>query len=90
MPKFRPVSDLRNHFADISHSVHESREPVFLTKNGRGNMVVMSYEAYEALHFESEVYAKLREAARQAETMEERLSHDELFRDLRHSLKDRP
>jgi hypothetical protein len=53
-------------------------------------MVVMSYEAYETLHFESEVYAKLREAARQAEATEERLSHDEEFRDLRRTLKERP
>ncbi len=47
MLQIRPVSDLRNNFADISKIVHETAEPVFLTKNGYGDMVVMSIEAYE-------------------------------------------
>lgn len=38
----RPVSDLRNNFADISKTVHETKKPVFLTKNGFGDMVVLS------------------------------------------------
>ena len=46
MPHIRPVSDLRNNFAEISKIVHETSEPVFLTKNGYGDMVVMSIEAY--------------------------------------------
>ena len=62
----RPVSDLRNNFADISKTVHETAKPVFLTKNGYGDMVVMSMEAYENLQFDSEVYVKLREAEREA------------------------
>ena len=40
MPHIRPVSDLRNNFAEISRIVHETGEPVFLTKNGYGDMVV--------------------------------------------------
>ena len=58
----RPVSDLRNNFADVSKTVHETQKPVFLTKNGFGDMVVLSMEAYENLQFESEVYFKLLEA----------------------------
>lgn len=54
MAQIRPVSDLRNNFADISRIVHETSEPVFLTKNGYGDMVVMSFEAYEKLQLESE------------------------------------
>jgi len=49
MPQIRPISDLRNKFAEISHLVHESPEPIFLTKNGYGDMVVMSVELYEKL-----------------------------------------
>ena len=45
MPQIRPVSDLRNNFAEISRIVHDMGEPVFLTKNGYGDMVVMSVEA---------------------------------------------
>ena len=62
MNMIRPVSDLRNNFADISKTVHETAQPVFLTKNGYGDMVVLSMEAFENLQFESEVYFKLQEA----------------------------
>ena len=59
MNMIRPVSDLRNNFADISKTVHETAQPVFLTKNGYGDMVVLSMEAFENLQFESEIYFKL-------------------------------
>ena len=52
MNMIRPVSDLRNNFADISKTVHETAQPVFLTKNGYGDMVVLSMEAFENLQFE--------------------------------------
>ena len=45
MINIRPVSDLRNNFADISKTVHETAQPVFLTKNGYGDMVVLSIAA---------------------------------------------
>lgn len=83
MPHIRPVSDLRNNFTDISKIVHETGEPVFLTKNGYGDMVVMSIEAYERKKFESDIYLKLREAELEAKSTEERLSHDEVFASLR-------
>lgn len=86
MPKIRPISDLRNSFADISKIVHESTEPVFLTKNGYGDMVVMSMEAYEEYQFESEVYFKLKEAELEAKTTSERFTNDEVFRELRKTL----
>ena len=63
----RPVSDLRNHFADISRTVHETRQPVFLTKNGFGDMVVLGMEAYESMQLDSEIYRKLLEAERAEE-----------------------
>ncbi len=89
MPHIRPVSDLRNNFADISRVVHETGEPVFLTKNGYGNMVVMSMEAYERYQFESEVYFKLKEAELEARTTDKRYSHKEVFDELRAKLSDR-
>lgn len=63
MPNIRPVSDLRNKFAEISKEVHETNEPVFLTKNGKGNMVVMSMDAYEDKIYDDYVERKLMEAA---------------------------
>ena len=83
MPNIRPVSDLRNNFADISRTVRESLEPVFLTRNGYGEMVVMSMEAYEARQFESEIYLKLKEAELEAKATNKRLSHEEVFSGLR-------
>lgn len=44
MNMIRPVSDLRNNFADISKTVHETAQPVFLTKNGYGDMVVLAWK----------------------------------------------
>ena len=47
MKMIRPVSDLRNNFADISKTVHETAKPVFLTKNGRGRYAIVDMEEYE-------------------------------------------
>jgi prevent-host-death family protein len=88
MPHIRPVSDLRNNFADISRTVHETAEPVFLTKNGYGDMVVMSIEAYENKLFESKIYFKLKEAELEAKSTDRRYSHEEVFLDLRSRLAD--
>ena len=82
MKRIRPVSDLRNNFAEISRMVHETQEPVFLTKNGYGDMVVMSIEAYEAKQFESEIFHKLKEAQLEAGSTKMRLSHEEVFSGL--------
>ena len=88
MPAIRPVSDLRNNFADISKIVHETGEPIFLTKNGYGDMVVMSMETYEKHQFESEIYFKLKEAEAQAKTTDQRYTHEEVFGRLRARLRE--
>ena len=62
MPVIRPVSDLRNNFSSISETVHSDDEPIFLTKNGVGDMVVMSIEHYEKQLARIELYQKLNEA----------------------------
>ena len=59
MNMIRPVSDLRNNFAEISKTVHETAQPVFLTKNGYGDMVLMSMKAYEEKLMMLELYEKL-------------------------------
>jgi len=87
VPMIRPVSDLRNKFGDISKEIHKTNEPVFLTKNGRGDMVVMSIEAYEQNLFESEIYVKLKEAEFQAESTKKRYTHEEVMSELRNVIK---
>ena len=83
MNMIRPVSDLRNNFADISKTVHETAQPVFLTKNGYGDMVVLSMEAFENLQFESEVYFKLQEAEREAELTDQRYSSKDVLKAMK-------
>ena len=86
MSMIRPVSDLRNNFAEISKTVHESAQPVILTKNGYGDMVVLSMEAYENLQFESEVYFKLKEAEREAEATDQRFSSKDVLKAMRDAI----
>ena len=86
MKMIRPVSDLRNNFADISKTVHETAKPVFLTKNGYGDMVVLSMEAFESLQFESEVYVKLQAAEREAELTNKRYSSKEVLQAMREAI----
>ena len=49
MPNIRSSADLRNSYNEISTFCHEYAEPVFITKNGKGDLAVMSIEAYEQL-----------------------------------------
>ena len=85
--KIRPVSDLRNNFAEISNQVHETNEPVFLTKNGFGDMIVLSIEAYENLQFQSEVYFKLKEAEKIAKLGGKTFSSKEVLKSIKETIK---
>ena len=59
MPMIRPISDLRNSANEISEFCHQTREPVYITRNGTGDMVVMSVEEYERLQGLIDLYSKL-------------------------------
>ena len=83
MPNIRPISDLRNHFTEISRIVHEEKEPVFLTKNGYGDMVVMSLEQYEGIQSAKRIGAALHEAEAQAESDPTRYDFADVSRELR-------
>ena len=83
MMQIRPVSDLRNKYTEIENCV-KSGKPVYLTKNGYGTMVVMSLEAYSRLV--DPIEQALDEADRVAETDERRMSHEEVFGEIRRKL----
>lgn len=85
MLQIRPVSDLRNKFAEIENIVSKNRNPVFLTKNGYGSMVVMSLDLYESLT--NNIEARLDEADFQAASTDERLTHDDVFSNIRARIK---
>ena len=80
MIQIRPVSDLRNKFPEIENLVSNGN-PVYLTKNGYGAMVVLSLEQYASLT--DNIEAKLDEADCQASITEKRLSHETVFRNAR-------
>lgn len=61
MPKIKSSADLRNNYNEISTMCHDYGEPVFITKNGKGDLAVMSIEAYEQLVGRFELYSKLQE-----------------------------
>lgn len=59
MPTIRPSADLRNSYNEISEFCHINSEPVFITKNGKGDLAVMSIDLYEKLCGKAELYALL-------------------------------
>ncbi len=59
MPRIQSSTDLRNNYNDISNFCNETHSPVFITKNGRGDLAVMSIQAYERLVGKHELYALL-------------------------------
>ena len=81
MINIRPVSDLRNKFPELEETVMESNEPVFLTKNGYGTMVLLSIEQYSVLTDDTE--RKLDEADAAAANSDKRSSADEVFSRVR-------
>lgn len=83
----RPVSDLRNKFPEIEEVVLNSGEPVFLTKNGYGSMVVMSLDQYSALT--DAIEWKLDEADRAASLSETRYTGEEVFGRVRRRIRER-
>lgn len=78
MPQIRPITDLRN-TNEISELCHAKKEPVFITKNGYGDLVVLSIEAYEELMDTLQTDAAIREA-------EQELEHGDKLVDAREAL----
>jgi PHD/YefM family antitoxin component YafN of YafNO toxin-antitoxin module len=82
MPQIRPIKDLRN-TNEISELCHKQSEPIFITKNGYGDLVVMSIETYEHQLALVDVYKKLSEAEQELEKGSPLLDGEEVFKRLR-------
>lgn len=82
LPEIRPIKDLRN-TTEISELCHKSGEPIYITKNGYGDLVVMSMEAYEKKLAKLDMYEKLAKAEKQLKKGEDLLDAEEVFQDLR-------
>lgn len=59
MPMIRPISDLRNKANELSLFAHQSGEPIYITKNGEGDLVLMSLASYGKLQLKIELMSKL-------------------------------
>ena len=83
MPLIRPISDLRNRANEISELCHSENEPVFITKKGKGDLVVMSQAHYERILSMIELYNKLGEAEALDGAGERGKTHHEIISTLR-------
>ena len=81
MPKIRPITDLRN-TNKISEICHEQKEPIFITKDGYGDLVIMSIDTYESQMALAEAYKKLAEAEAQIAQGIPLVDGEEVFKKL--------
>ena len=84
MVQIRPITDLRK-TTEISEICHQSEGPIFITKNGYGDLVVMSIESYEKQLAKAVLYAKLAEAEKQVADGMKLIDADEVFLQLRNN-----
>jgi PHD/YefM family antitoxin component YafN of YafNO toxin-antitoxin module len=87
MPNIKSSTDLRNNYNEISTFCHNSREPIFITKNGQGDLAVMSIETYEMLNGKLELYRMLDEG-RAAVKEGRKRSLEDVMRDIRQEITD--
>lgn len=86
MFQVKPISDLRNKAKAISKIVHQQDEPVVITKNGEGDMVVMSYDHFRRLQTRLALYEKLAVAEAEDAAGVETFSLDQVFGEISKSL----
>ena len=67
MPTIKSSADLRNHYNEISKLCHSYAEPVFITRNGKGDLAVLCIDAYEQLIGRFELYGLIKEGLNDVE-----------------------
>ena len=87
MPNIQSSTSLRNNYNDISTFCRENREPVFITRNGQGDLAVMSIEMYEALNGKLELYRLLDEGRASANAGKVR-PYEDVFSDIEQEITD--
>ena len=87
MPSIRPLSDLHTHTNEILKTCLQEEQPVFLTKNRHGKLVVMSQQYFEKMQAMSRLYAKLEEAEKASEAGDKGIALKEMMRRARARLK---
>jgi len=87
MPNIRSSTDLRNGYNEISAFCHEKHEPVFITKNGQGDLAVMSIDFFEQLSGKLELYRLLDEGSAAVKTGKKRPLAD-VIKDIKQEISD--
>ncbi len=88
MPIIKPISDLRNKSKRISKLAHEANEPIFITKNGEGDLVLMSLARFGEMQRKLELYRKLAVAQGQKAHGDRGRKLADVVRDLRKKLRE--
>ena len=88
MPIIKPISDLRNNFSEISELCHRAGQPVFITKNGKGDLVVMSIAKYEQMEAQLDLYQKLGVAQYESISGGKRYTHEDVMTKLRQKINE--
>lgn len=86
METTRPLSDLKSNFAEVCEAAHQTESPVFLTKDGQSDMVLMTMDVYKRMQFEWELETKLSVAEKEAELTEKRYSSEEVLQAMREAI----
>lgn len=86
MPVIKPISDLRNKANEISKIAHSQDAPIFITKNGKGDLVVMSMAHYSRLQIKLDLYGKLAVAQAQKTAGDKGRTLSDVMKDLRKKL----
>lgn len=87
MPNIKPISDLRNKTNEISDLARDSGEPIFITRNGKEEMVVMSMAHYAKLQTQLDLFRKLAVAQNQRANGERGRTHSQVMKDLRKRIR---
>jgi prevent-host-death family protein len=88
MPLIKPISDLRNKANEISDLAHKSDEPIFITRNGEGDMVVMSMAQYSKLQLKIDLFSKLAAAQAQRASGDKGRTLSQVMKDLRKRIRE--
>jgi len=88
MPLIKPISDLRNKANEISELARKSDEPIFITKNGEGNMVVMSMAHYNKLQLKLDLFSKLAVAQAQRASGDKGRTLSQVMKDLQKKIRE--
>ena len=83
MPVIKSISSLRNRTREIATICHDQDEPVYLTTNGEGDLVVMSIEHYERMKAQIDLFEKLGDAQAQSRSVKKGITHKQMMAKLK-------